>query len=760
MAKNKLHKTALKTVVLAIALPNLTHAATDVMLPTINVNAEHESNAYFTPKSSSTKRTESLLNTAKTTQILSAQTLKDQNLLSLQDALATTPGISFGAGEGGGGYGDKITLRGYDASYNTTVDGLRDAALTNRSDLFNYDAVEINKGANSVENGVGQVSGGVNLVSKSPLKRDQNLVTLGKGTDDYTRFTGDFNKVLNDDVAVRLNVMGHQDEYAGRPEERQRWGIAPSITVGLNDNTKATLSYFYQKDDNEPLYGVPYYNGKPVAGVSKKNNYGYRNLDEQNITNNVTTLKIEHEISDAFKLNSITRFSDIEQETVVSAPQGTYCLANGQAPTGYTPTNHTGFTSCKTPSQYIVSGPRGYYRDTHSKQFANDTNVNLKFKTGMIDHTLVAGMGFSAEDYHVKAGGYLYNADGTVATRPSMNVYNPDHNWHGVTNYNDTISADGTLNVYSAYVFDTLKFNDQWLVNLGIRNDYTKGQYASNTRDVVTATNALKNTWTYAKTNQSDNLLSYSAGLTFKPTPATSVYASYANAQKPSQNTANAGCTITTCQLDPETSKSYEVGAKWEANSNLFVTGALFRTEQDKMQINAEQPSGTANTSISLDGKNHVQGVELGVAGNILPNWAVTASAAYMDGELDKNFTTGTGSRLTYFKKGDKLQQVPKFSGSLWTAYDINPQWQVGYGLTYQGKMYLAGSYNGQIAQVQSDDYVIHNASISYKFNKDLTLQLIGKNLSDETYFTHIRNNGWAMPGEGRQAVFNVNYRF
>lgn len=755
MSKQSFSKKTAKTVALAIALPNLTYAATDpITLPTLKVTAE-QNISYLAKETSSTKHTESLLNTAKTVQVLTEQALKDQGLVSLQQALATTPGISFGAGEGGGGYGDKITLRGYDATYNTTVDGLRDAALTNRSDLFNYEAVEITKGANSAENGVGQVSGGVNLVSKAPKNRDFNEISLGAGTDDYKRFTGDFNKVINEDVAVRLNVMGHDNTYAGRDEEMKRWGVAPSITFGINDKTKATLSYFYQKDKNDPQYGVPYYNGNPVPGISNKNNYGYSNLDEQNITSNIATLKVQSEINDAMKLNSITRYSDIEQITTVSAPQGTFCLANGMAPTGYTPSNQTGYVTCSTPAQYIISGPRGYYRDTHNKQFANDTNLVAKFKTGAIDHALVAGVGFSREDYDITTGGYLYNSDGSAATKPNMNVYNPDNFWHGPTNFRKSGYAEGNLNIYSAYLFDTLKFGEQWLLNLGIRNDYTEGNYRADT--IATTDGKVTSGETL---NTSDNLISYNVGLTFKPTPSTSIYASYANAEKPSQNTANAGCTITTCKLDPETSKSYELGAKWEINPNLLLTGAIFRTEQDKIQINSELPGNATNTSISLDGKNHVQGAEVGLVGNILPQWSITGSLAYMQGKIDKTFTTGSGTRQTTFKKGDKLQQVPEWSGSIWTTYDITPQWQAGYGLTYQGKMYLSGTFDGQISQVQSDDYFIHNASISYKYNQALTLQLIGQNLGDEKYYTHIRNNGWAMPGEGRKVIFNVSYKF
>lgn len=766
MAKSScLKKKRVKTVALAIALPNLAFAASDdsvTQLPTIQAKAEQATDSYHAKNSSSTKHTESLLNTAKTVQVLTEKALKDQGLVSLQEALATTPGISFGAGEGGGGYGDKINLRGYDATYNTTIDGLRDAALTNRSDLFNYEAVEITKGANSVENGVGQVSGGVNLVSKAPKNKDFNEVTLGVGTDDYKRFTGDFNKVLSDDVAFRLNVMGHDNTYAGRDEEMKRWGIAPSITFGINDKTKATLSYFYQEDENDPQYGVPYYNGKAVPGISNKNSYGYSNLDKQNTTNNVATLKVESEINDAMKLNSITRYSDIEQETTISAPQGTFCLANGTAPTAYTNTNQTGYTVCTTPGQYVVSGPRGYYRDTENKQLAHDTNLTTKFKTGFIDHALVTGIGFSREDYTISTGGYLYNADGSAATKPNMDVYNPDNFWHGPTNFRKTGYAEGNLDVYSAYIFDTLKFNDQWLLNLGVRDDYTKGQYRSDT--ILATTGAVTTGKTYS---QSDNLFSYNVGLTFKPTPATSIYAAYSNAEKPTQNTANGGCsqtvtnnviTANTCNTDPEHAISYEVGAKWEVNPNLLLTGAVFRNEQDKVRVTSDiagQPDAT------IDGQNYVQGVEFGLAGNILPQWAITASLAYMEGEYDQ--TKANGSPNIDFQKGDKLVNVPKVSGSLWTTYDIDPQWQVGYGLTYQGEMYLtthSSNTNNLVPQVKSDDYFIHNASVTYKYSKDLSFQLIGQNLADEKYYTHIRSNGWAMPGEGRKAIFNVNYKF
>src|SRR6185503_8876269 len=70
----------------------------------------------------SPKATSDLLDTPQTVTVISDQVLRRQNLLTLRDALATLPGITFGAGEGGGGYGDAINLRGYSASNDITQD--------------------------------------------------------------------------------------------------------------------------------------------------------------------------------------------------------------------------------------------------------------------------------------------------------------------------------------------------------------------------------------------------------------------------------------------------------------------------------------------------------------------------------------------------------------------------------------------------------------------------------------------------------------
>src|SRR6185503_10406649 len=173
-----------------------------------------------TPRVESPKATSGLLDTPQTVTVISDQILRRQNLLTLRDALATVPGITFGAGEGGGGYGDVINLRGYAASNDITQDGVRDSAQYSRTDPFNLQQIEVYNGANSVFNGSGSVGGTINLVSKVPQGDDLTIVSGAVGTDDYLLGTIDLNQRLGDTVAARVNAVLHRNDVPGRDVEQ------------------------------------------------------------------------------------------------------------------------------------------------------------------------------------------------------------------------------------------------------------------------------------------------------------------------------------------------------------------------------------------------------------------------------------------------------------------------------------------------------------------------------------------------------------
>lgn len=104
--------------------------------------------------------------------------------------------------------------------------------------------------------------------------------------------------------------------------------------------------------------------------------------------------------------------------------------------------------------------------------------------------------------------------------------------------------------------------------------------------------------------------------------------------------------------------------------------------------------------------------------------------------------------------------QTPEHSGSLFTTYKLPFGLEVGYGLTYQGSFALNAASLAAPTQYRSDDYLIHRAYLAYSFAGGLTAQVNVQNFTNEKYFTSIRNNGWAAPGEARSAVLSLFYSF
>ncbi|MFD0726200.1 TonB-dependent receptor [Lysobacter brunescens] len=704
------------------------------------------------PKAQSPKYTESLQDTPQTITVVTKDVMAQQNLLGLRDVLSTLPGITFGAGEGGGGFGDSINLRGFTANSDITVDGVRDSAQYSRSDNFNLEAIELVNGANSVMSGAGSVGGTINLSSKVAREGDAHAFTLGAGTDSYVRGTADSNFDFENGTALRLNAMVHQNDVPGRDhEEAKRWGFAPSIAFGLGTDTRFTLSHVHQQDDNTPTYGVPYYrnafNDGPLPGVDPSTYFGFHNFDTQEITSDTTTAIFEHDFNEKFSIRNLTRWSEVEQLIRVTPPQGTWCLGNGTLVT-------TG-AACATPGFFTQGGPAGNTRDTRNTILYTQTDATLNFSTGSVEHDLVAGFSIMHESFDLATGNSLRNPNGTTPTFPVRSIYNPDTRWTGPVNFIVTGKTKGDLDNRSLYVFDTIKFNPKWWLSLSARYERNEGDTSS----ITIATPAAGGAITYNPTfENADNLFSYRAGLVFKPVEHGTIYFAYSNSKTPSKASVNGSCTAQTCAVDPETAVNVELGTKWDLlDSRLALTAALFRNERQNYKVadpgNPNNPTGEQQ----LDGKARVDGIALGVAGNITDAWSVFANYTYLDSEVLQSVsdfvrqTTGVDAQA-----GNPLTNTPKHSASAWTTYRLN-DWTIGYGATYQGDFYLN---NSGAVLYKAPSYWMHRAMVGYRINDAFALQLNVNNLFDKEYYTRIRNNGWATPGDARSATLTATYRF
>ena len=802
----------------AIALASAAHAQDAGQGPklggmTVTDTAIDESEVKV-EKAASSKYTRQLLDTPQTITVIGKATIQQQNLLTLRDVLSTVPGITFGAGEGGFGYGDRIILRGQDAKNDVTIDGVRSGAFLNRNEVYNIEQVEVTNGANSVMNGGGSVAGTINLVTKRPTADDQTILNAGIGTDNYYRATLDANERVNDLIAVRLNAVYHRNDVPGRKvEDYERWGFAPALTIGIDGPTSLTIQGEYLDDRAMPQYGLRYYanNGGFLPEFDREGYYGFANLDKQNSKTKSLQTIFSHAFSDTVKVRNLTRYENITQDTITSQPNGTFCLGS----TGLQPMAIDGTQAACTATvngspftvpagYYLPTGGRGVERFISNTTAYNQTDLSADFATGGIQHTMVLGVSALWEKYRQVQGTLPRNPDGSTPLFPLVSISNPgevvqgpagytygDNNYNGPINTIQSASALGEQSSYAAYLFDTMKFTDWLEINGGVRYERVEGfnrgfSYvttagAPNLGQLTPPTATAPNP-TYFKMS-GDNLFSYRIGAVVKPTPNSSLYAAYGNSKLPSKASVDGACAAATCNVKPETTENYEIGAKIDLfDAKLLLTVAAFRNDRNQIKV----LSGDIGIpDQSLDGFQRVEGISLGASGNITPNWTISANYMYLKSEIKQgvsdfclanpgvnnalgNCSTVNAPTAVDPTRGYALTNTPKHSGSLFTTYRFGFGLELGYGLTYQGKFLLnqpslaqavAGTYVGY----NVPSYTIHRFMANYPVTDKLTAQVNVQNFTNEKYVTTVRNavgGSWAQPAPTRSAVFSLNYMF
>jgi len=676
-------------------------ASATQQLPAISVEGANDS--YKVDKSASVKRTETILDTPQSITVVPEKVIQEQAATTLRDVLRNVPGITFGAGEGGGGQGEQLRIRGFTANSDLYVDGIRDATPANNRDPFNLEQVEVVKGAASAYSGRGSTGGTVNMVSKAPRMQAFTAGTLTVGTASTKRVTADINRPLEgigiDGTAVRLNVMAHDAGVSGRDEvENQRWGVAPSIAFGLGTPTRVMLSALYSKDDNVPDYGLPVLSGV-IPPVDRSNWYGIRGLNQEKQEYGTVTLQIEHDAADWISLRNQTRYSEATRFNIVTIPR---------FPAG---------TVAFTPATTVNRGQNG--RDTKTISVVTQTDATLKFKTGVLDHALVVGFDLSHEKYTQRG----LTISGTA---PAANLFNPNYNVAGPGWSYSGARTRNTGRDFGLYAIDTVKIGEQWEVVGGARYDNFKAD-----TNTGTATYSL-----------SDTMVSWQGAVVYKPVKTVSLYASASTSFNPSVEAAQSSLSATTVSLKPQENLSYEVGAKWDAiPDRLQLTAALFRTEKTNVR-----ETDAAGTTVILDGERRVQGIELGVVGNITDTWQVIGGYSYQDSEITK--------AVRYV--GNEMANTPKNSFSLWSTYRLPHDITVGGGLQYVGKRQLNDANTATL-----DEYLLVDAMVSYQITDAVGLQLNAQNLFDKEYFDRAHGGGaHVIPGQGRTILLSTNLRF
>ncbi|TDU30996.1 catecholate siderophore receptor [Panacagrimonas perspica] len=758
-------------------------------LPEVKVVDERDSeNTYKPEQVESPKFMQPLVNTPQTVTVIRKEVIADQGALSLTDALRNTPGITFQAGENGNtASGDTIFMRGFDAQGSIFLDNIRDLTPAVR-DVFNLEQVEIFKGPAGADNGRGNASGYINLVSKTPLAEDSRSMSVGYGTEDRRRISGDINERVGESLGLRLNLVAQDGGVAGRPQiDREMWGVAPSVTLGLGTATRLSLFSQHIRQDNTPdggvsAIGVSGWRNTILEGanstgevvnpreVDSKNFYGLKS-DFEDIRANMFTVRVEHDLTPAVVIRNTSRYSKTDQKRVLSAPLQAPIVSDANPTAGQPPVLRD------DPDTWTVNRSRqASYRE--NELLTNQTNLQFRaIQTGPVTHDVSTGFELIHESQYTPTLAVVAGQ-----TQVAANLYNPNPNDPGVQLARNGVYTDGSTNTGALYLFDTIKLGEAWQFTAGGRWE----RYETDTDSTALSTVANfptlpAGTLVPTHAEDADNLFSWKTGVLFKPATNGSVYVAYANSLRPPGGdnftlqaaTTNAAGTpnanINAVGLDPQKAKNLELGTKWDfLGGRVAATLALFSSE------NKNDLARQSDDSVVQYGKKTAEGVEVGVVGQVTSAWQLSFGYTYQDTEVKDGarFVQANGDVLSP-QDGVAINFSPKNFVNLWTTYKLPIPLTVGGGIRYvdsQGRTTAlrtatAGG-DGTITAANAgilkvEDYTVIDLMATYDITPMYSVQFNAYNVADEDYVASVNNSGQRyFPDIPASYMLSLNVKF
>ncbi len=680
----------------------------DIALPGVQVGAQR-ARSYLPTNPGLFRLTDQYLDIPQSMSVVTQDLMREQAAFNLRDSLRNVTGISLQAGEGGGGQGDNLSLRGFPARTDIFLDGVRDVGQYNR-DVFNLEAVDVLKGPSAVYFGRGSTGGIINQVSKTPQAERFYDFTISGGNGPLGRGTGDFNQPLGHDMAVRLNVLAMYNEPVRRDEVNMlRWGVAPAFAWGVGTPTLVTASYYYYHENNLPDRGIPIVTFPGQVGtppdVDPSNYYGLADHDTEDVHLHRGTLTFDHKFNDNIAVHDIFRYQYSSRLAKVT-PGGILApISSGQ------------------PLSSIVVTRNRAGRDENESILTNQTEALFKFDTWMLKHKLVTGIDVAYQTFNRQTL--------TLTPGPNTSLTNPDAFPPGIFSTVDGARFDSDTTTVGVYVIDDVQILSWLKLLAGARFDNFNANLTNFNADGTRA----------SKFHTVDQLWSPRAALVVQPTSWQTYYFAWGQSFNPSAETLNS-TNVANQGTDPEKSNSYEVGTKLAFfNNALAVTGALFRIDKTAART-VDPETGIA----TLDGHVRSQGLELSVTGRPLPAWNIWFGYTYLNTDILEGFEANT--------QGKDLANAPAHTLSLWTTYDFLTRWQVGTGVFYSSSRFGNNTNTSEVP-----GYVRWDLTGAYQINRNMGVRLNIQNMMNTTYFDQV-HPGHAIPGDGRTFILSGNFTF
>jgi len=601
---------------------------------------------------SSNRSGKSLRELPQGTQVVTSALIRQQQVITLNDALRNSAGVVNNLGNVQGT--PSFTIRG------SVAGALQNGVASNGSTtpVDTIERIEVLKGPAAILAGADNLGGVINLVDKRPSADPILDMLLQYGTFDDRKIVVDASNALNDSRTLSARVIGVQagsersfGGYRGRREKvlapslRYKTGTADYI-VGLNtSSTVKPLENFRILNPVEPGRFLD------TAGRLGERDQGFR--------------------------NDVTRFYGSAEQKVASwltlVARGSHTRdrlrARLIAPAGYA-----------DPDDFYSLLAFNQSFDNRQRITSVDSYARLEFTTGPLKHTVTAGYSY------VKSSFASFNAPSTEA---SLLFFDPRNDNSGliVTRAPVERSFRSDSRQQGYYIQDFVDIGPLHLLAGIRRNKFTSTTTVYGFNEDLASDPAV----TKADTPN--------FGAVFDVTKNVSVYGNFSKGFSPTF-----GLTCDGQPIGVPDSQNLEAGLKADLFSRrLSFTASAYRLREGQTTI--DDFACSLPDRVRSVGGIESKGVELDLNGQITPGLSVSASYTFADYRFQDSVAQfGTVPSARYRHKY-----------SAYVTYDIRNGALQGLGLAGgvfgNGKSFV--DFDGQLplpAQVQLDGNLIYRA--------------------------------------------------
>ncbi|MBC7198520.1 MAG: TonB-dependent siderophore receptor [Pseudomonas balearica] len=601
---------------------------------------------------SATKTDTPIIETPQSISVITADRIRDQGSLTIQDSLRYVSGMR-GEAYGFDSRGDSSLVRG--VSPTIFLDGLQQSvgSYTNtRTDPFTLERVEVIKGPSSMLYGQSSVGGLLNLVSKRPQAERRNELQLQYGSFDRKQIAFDSTGPLDDDgtLLYRVVAIGRDSQTQVDHTKDNRLVFMPSLTWRPNEQFEWTLMANVQKDDGGTTSGFLPHRGTvlsaPYGEIGSERFVSEPGFDEYDTEQKALTSQMSWRLDETWTLRQNLRW----QKSKVS-----YQTMYGWPPV-------LGADDRTVNRVWSVSKPEVTI-------WSADHQAESRFDTGALQHTLLMGVDYrhAVTDSRSARG---------VAT--PLDLYDPVYGTFDSSGITLSDVPQQRAVQKGLYVQDQIRL-DKWLATLGLRKDWADTRVEDGNR-------------------QKDDAVTGRVGLTYLFDNGVAPYISYSESFTPIIGLN----TITQQSYKPLEGEQWELGIKYQpVGSNTLLTAAVF----DLREKNRQMPDPANPLSTIQAGEARVKGLELEGLVEVDPNWDLIATYSYLDSEVAKGPPAQQGKRIA---------SVPEHMASLWSQHRFSVAGISGFSAG-AGVRYVGASWDGTDS-LKTPSTTLFDAMLGYAY--------------------------------------------